>query len=49
MVRGDIRQIWLSAEPKKEQLERQRDELCLAYDEIEDALPEFGISALVRT
>ena len=49
MVRGDIRQIWLSAEPKKEQLERQRDELCLAYDEIEDALLEFGISASVRT
>jgi len=48
MVRGDIRQIWLSAEPKIEQRERQRDELCLAYGEIEDVLLEFGMSALVR-
>jgi SSS family solute:Na+ symporter len=49
MVRGDFRQIWLSAEPKIEQRERQRDELCLAYGEIEDVLLEFGMSASVRT
>lgn len=49
MVRGDENQIWLSAEPRSEQCERQKDELFLAYEEIEDALLEFGMTASVRT
>ncbi|OPY49621.1 MAG: sodium/panthothenate symporter [Methanosaeta sp. PtaU1.Bin060] len=49
MVRGDTSQIWLSAEPKSEQRMRQREELCFAYDEIQDALLEFGMTASVRT
>jgi SSS family solute:Na+ symporter len=43
MVRGDLRQIWLSAEPRLAQIERQKDELYLSYREIEEALSEFGI------
>lgn len=49
MVRGDTSQIWLSAEPKSEQRMRQREELCFAYDEIQDALLEFGMTASVKT
>jgi SSS family solute:Na+ symporter len=49
MVRGDTSQIWLSAEPKSEQRMRQREELCFAYDEIQDVLLEFGMTASVRT
>ncbi|HWQ18768.1 MAG TPA: hypothetical protein VN455_03250 [Methanotrichaceae archaeon] len=45
MVRGDLLQIWLSAEPKVGQIERQKDELYLSYEEIGDALMEFGLSA----
>ncbi len=45
MVRGDARQIWLSAEPRLSQLDRQKNELYLAYEEIEDALLYFGLSA----
>lgn len=48
MVRGDERQVWLSAEPKVEQIGRQKDELYLAYEEIEDALLEFGLTASVK-
>ncbi len=48
MVRGDERQVWLSAEPKVEQLERQKDELYIAYEEIEDALLDFGLTASVK-
>jgi len=48
MVRGDKNQIWLSAEPRREQRERQRDEIFLAYEEIEDALLEFGMAPQVR-
>jgi SSS family solute:Na+ symporter len=44
MVRGDLLQIWLSAEPRLSQVERQRDELYLAYEEIEDALLELGMT-----
>jgi solute:Na+ symporter, SSS family len=47
MVRGDKNQIWLSAEPKSELYERLKDELYLAYEEIEDALPEFGMTASI--
>ncbi len=47
MVRGDTNQIWLSAEPKSEMYERLKDELYLAYEEIEDALPEFGMTASI--
>ncbi len=49
MVRGDSSQIWLSAEPKRGQNERQKDELFLAYEEIEDALREFGMTSSIRT
>jgi SSS family solute:Na+ symporter len=45
MVRGDLHQIWLSAEPKLNQIERQKDELCISYEEMEDALIEFGLTA----
>ena len=45
MVRGDLLQIWLSAEPRVDQIDRQKDELYLSYEEIGDALIEFGLSA----
>ena len=45
MVHGDLRQIWLSAEPRLSQIERQKNELYLSYEEIEDALLEFGLNA----
>jgi SSS family solute:Na+ symporter len=45
MVRGDILQIWLSADPKLAQIERQKDELYLSYEEIEDSLKEFSLRA----
>ncbi|VVB69213.1 Cation/acetate symporter ActP [uncultured archaeon] len=48
MVRGDTSQIWLSAEPRREQRERQKDEIFLAYEEIEDALLEFGMTPVIR-
>jgi SSS family solute:Na+ symporter len=44
MVRGDAHQIWLSAEPRRELRERQRDELYLAFEEIEGALLSFGLA-----
>lgn len=46
MVRGDVHQIWLSAEPKATQVERQKDELYISYEEMKDALNEFGFTAL---
>lgn len=49
MVRGDKNQIWLSSEPKSDQCLRQKDELFLAFEEIEDALLDFGMSPSVRT
>jgi SSS family solute:Na+ symporter len=48
MVRGDERQVWLSAEPKVEQMERQKDELYIAFEELEDALLEFGLTPSVK-
>ena len=45
MVRGDVLQIWLSAEPRLAQVDRQIDELFLSYEEIRDSLSEFGLSA----
>jgi SSS family solute:Na+ symporter len=45
MVRGDESHIWLSAEPRREHIERLKDELVLAYAEIEDALASFGLKA----
>ena len=44
MVRGDLLQIWLSAEPRLAQIDRQKDELYLSYEEIGDTLIEFGLS-----
>jgi SSS family solute:Na+ symporter len=49
MVRGDKNQIWLSSEPKSDQCLRQKDELFLAFEEIEDALLDFGMSPSVIT
>lgn len=49
VMRADKNQIWISAEPRSEQCERQKDELFIAYEEIEDALLEFGMTASVRT
>jgi len=49
MVRGDSSQIWLSAEPAREQKDRKKDELYLAYKEIEDALQEFGMTISIQT
>ncbi|MBN1236321.1 MAG: sodium:solute symporter family protein [Methanotrichaceae archaeon] len=48
MVRGDSSHIWLSAEPRLEQTERLKDELFLAYEEIEGALAGFGMRARLR-
>jgi len=48
MVRGDQSQIWLSAEPRVNQVERQKDELFLSYGEIENVLLEMGLTATVR-
>jgi len=45
MVRGDVFQIWLSAEPRLAQIDRQIDELFLSYEETRDSLSEFGLSA----
>jgi SSS family solute:Na+ symporter len=45
MVRGDVRQIWLSAEPMLSQADRQKDELYISYEEMLDALSEFGFTA----
>jgi hypothetical protein len=42
-VRGDERHIWLSAEPRQEQEERLKDELFLAYGEIDDVLGALGM------
>lgn len=44
MVRGDLLQIWLSAEPRLAQIDRQRDEMYLSYEEIGNSLIEFGLS-----
>ena len=43
MVRGDDSHIWLSAEPRQEQEERLKDELFLAYGEIDDVLGALGM------
>lgn len=43
MVRGDDRHIWLSAEPRLDQGERLKDELFLAYGEIDDVLATLGM------
>ena len=43
MVRGDKSHIWLSAEPGREQTERMKDELFLAYGEIEGDSGGFWI------
>ncbi|MDD2834661.1 MAG: sodium:solute symporter family protein [Methanothrix sp.] len=45
MVRGDKSHIWLSAEPKLEQTQRLKDELFLAYEEIEETLAALGMKA----
>ncbi|OYV08549.1 MAG: Na+/solute symporter, partial [Methanosaeta sp. ASP1-1] len=45
MVRGDDSHIWLSAEPRLDQGERLRDELFLAYGEIDDVLAALGMRA----
>jgi SSS family solute:Na+ symporter len=45
MVRGDSLQIWLSAEPRLDQLDRQKDELYLSFEEVNDVLLEHGLSA----
>ncbi len=48
IVRGDKSHIWLSAEPRREQTQRLKDELFLAYEEIEEALAGFGMKAWLR-
>jgi SSS family solute:Na+ symporter len=45
MVRGDKSHIWLSAEPRLEQTQRLKDELFLAYEEIEETLAALGMKA----
>lgn len=45
MVRGDTSHIWLSADPRREQTKRLKDELFLAHGEIEEALTGFGMRA----
>lgn len=48
MVRGEEMQIWLSADPHLGQLDRQRDELYLSTEEIEDILLGMGITTTTR-
>ena len=48
IVRGDKSHIWLSAEPRRKQTQRLKDELFLAYGEIEEALASFGMKAWLR-
>jgi len=43
MVRGDKSHIWLSAEPRREQTQRLKDELFLAHEEIEETLAALGM------
>ncbi|MDD2754807.1 MAG: sodium:solute symporter family protein [Methanothrix sp.] len=45
MVRGDKSHIWLSAEPRLLQTQRLKDELFLAYEEIEETLAALGMKA----
>jgi len=45
MVRGARLQIWLSAEPRRDLIERQKDEIYLSYREIEETLLGLGLSA----
>jgi SSS family solute:Na+ symporter len=45
MVRGDRLSIWLSAEPRRDLIERQKDEIYLSYREIEETLLGLGLSA----
>ena len=45
MVRGDDSHIWLSAEPRSEQGERLKDEIFLAYGEIDEVLAAFGMKS----
>jgi hypothetical protein len=47
MVRGDDLQVWLSAESRVSQVDRQRDEIYLAFEEAQDALLELGLTATV--
>jgi SSS family solute:Na+ symporter len=48
IVRGDTSHIWLSAEPRREQTQRLKDELFLAYEEIEEALASLGMRARLQ-
>jgi SSS family solute:Na+ symporter len=45
MVRADRLSIWLSAEPRRDLVERQKDEIYLSYREIEETLLGLGLSA----
>lgn len=45
MVRGDQLQIWLSAEPRKDLIERQRDEIYVSCEEIKNTLMGLGLTA----
>jgi SSS family solute:Na+ symporter len=49
MVYGDKNQIWLSAEPRHSQIQRQKDELFLAFMEIELVVAEDGQRAVPST
>ncbi|MGB4696647.1 MAG: sodium:solute symporter family protein [Methanothrix sp.] len=49
MVHGTSRQIWLNSEPWRKEGDRQRDELVIAYQEIEEVLLELGLQASPRT
>ena len=49
MVRGTSWQIWLTAEPRREEGDRQKDELVISYQEIEEVLNEFGLKSSLRT
>jgi SSS family solute:Na+ symporter len=46
MVRADRLSIWLSAEPRRDLVERQKDEIYLSYREIEETLLGMGLSAM---
>ena len=47
MVRGDLLQIWLSAEPRRDLIERQRDEIYVSCEEIESTLVGLGLTSIL--
>jgi len=45
VVLGDKNQLWLSSEPRLEEIDNQEKELFIAYGEVEEVLAILGMSA----